>query len=88
MALTGIWLLIEDCSLIIQPGCGRHRRGQEERNQEDAEALEAADLPEGVRRRSGAGAYSCDDGSGRLCGWRGADAATQGGGKSGRRLLH
>ena len=45
-ALTGIWLLIEDCSLIIQPGCGRHRRGQEERNQEEVEALEAAELLE------------------------------------------
>lgn len=67
-ALTGIWLLIEDCSLIIQPGCGRHRRGQEERNQEEVEALEAAELPEGVQRRSEAGAYSCDGGSKRLCG--------------------
>ncbi|XP_062482100.1 uncharacterized protein LOC134167449 isoform X2 [Pezoporus occidentalis] len=64
--LTGIWLLIEDCSLIIQPGCGRHRRGQEEQNQEDAEALEAAELPEGVQRQSGDGPYSC--GGGRLCG--------------------
>lgn len=64
-ALTGIWLLIEDCSLIIQPGCGRHRRGQEDQNQEDAEALEAAELPEGVRRRSGTGPYSCS--GGRLC---------------------
>lgn len=84
-ALTGIWLLIEDCSLIIQPGCGRHRRGQEEQKQEDAEALEAAELPEGVRRRSGAGAYSC--GGRRLCGLarRGRGGSR---GEPGRRLLH
>lgn len=85
-ALTGIWLLIEDCSLIIQPGCGRHRRGQEEQKQEDAEALEAAELPEGVRRRSGAGAYSCG-GGGRLCGLaRRGRGGTRG--EPGRRLLH
>lgn len=84
-ALTGIWLLIEDCSLIIQPGCGRHRRGQEEQKQEDAEALEAAELPEGVRRRSGAGAYSC--GGRRLCGLaRRGRGGTRG--EPGRRLLH
>lgn len=75
-ALTGIWLLIEDCSLIIQPGCGRHRRGQEEQNQEEEEeeALEAAELPAGVRRRRrrGEGPYSG-------CGGRAALRAAPGG---------
>ncbi|XP_074394567.1 uncharacterized protein LOC141728621 [Zonotrichia albicollis] len=73
-ALTGIWLLIEDCSLIIQPGCGRHRRGQEEQNQEEEEeeALEAAELPAGVRRRRGEEPYSG-------CGGRAALRAAPGG---------
>lgn len=49
LLLTGIWLLIEDCSLIIQPGCwGRHRRGQEElsRREEEEAAAVAEVVPE------------------------------------------
>lgn len=74
-ALTGRRLLIEDCSLIMQPGCGRHRRGQEERSRAADEArLERAG---GARRGGGgdgAGACSCGGG------WGGSAARAAGGG--------